>query len=275
MGLDQLAAFKDLRYGISVLYGPMVRGNLLFGGVGDRNALLRSSCFFVIPLQLQAAAFGSCQRVVSIQLYTCLHRLQHPLVSQAVHPLTGARSGDSSWDSCPWAILQLEEEDGQWAPSLGTLEDRGCARLSCWGKTPSSPCGECPNVASQEQTLSNHKVPIFSCWHSSTLKVQICFGSTEGLASFEWEVEQEMLSCPSRTWISSLLRVTQRVYKGQSCTEIQGVDMSIYAVDRKLLLIPDLPFTPQWAVSCLSHLEDVLRGTWSTALPYQAWIWDR
>lgn len=59
MGLDQLTAFKDLRYGICVLYGPVVRGTLLFGGVGDRNALLRSSCFFVIPMscrQLRLAA---------------------------------------------------------------------------------------------------------------------------------------------------------------------------------------------------------------------------
>ena len=101
MGSDQLTAFKDLRYGISVPYDPVVRGNLLCGGMGDRNALLRSSSFFVIPHQLQAAAFASCRRVVSLQPHTmrteaCLNRLQHPSVSQAVHPTMGARSGDFS-----------------------------------------------------------------------------------------------------------------------------------------------------------------------------------
>lgn len=38
-------------------------------------------------------------------------------MSQAVPPVAGARSGDSSWGSCPWAILRLQEEDGQSAPS--------------------------------------------------------------------------------------------------------------------------------------------------------------
>lgn len=70
MGLDQFTAFKDLHYRISVLYDPVVRGDLLFGGMGDRNALLRSSWFFVISHQLQAAAFARCQRVVSRQPYT-------------------------------------------------------------------------------------------------------------------------------------------------------------------------------------------------------------
>lgn len=101
MGLDQLTAFKDLRYGISVLYNPVVRGNLLFGGMGNRNTLPRSGWFFIFPHQLQAAAFASCQRVVSLQPHTkrteaCLNRLQHPSVSQAVHPTMGARSGDFS-----------------------------------------------------------------------------------------------------------------------------------------------------------------------------------
>lgn len=49
MGLDQLTAFKDLCYRISLLHDPMVGGNLLLGGVDDRNALLRSIWFFVIP----------------------------------------------------------------------------------------------------------------------------------------------------------------------------------------------------------------------------------
>lgn len=40
MGLDQLTAFRDLRYRTSVLCDPVVRGNLLFGGTGGRNALL-------------------------------------------------------------------------------------------------------------------------------------------------------------------------------------------------------------------------------------------
>lgn len=61
MGSDQLTAFKDPCYGISVHYSPMVRGSLLFGGMGDRNALLRSSWFFAVPHRLQAAAFSSCQ----------------------------------------------------------------------------------------------------------------------------------------------------------------------------------------------------------------------
>lgn len=58
-------------------------------------------------------------------------------MSQAVHSTVGARYRDFSWISCPWAILQLEEEDGRPASSLCKLEDRCCAWLSCWGKTPS------------------------------------------------------------------------------------------------------------------------------------------
>lgn len=45
---DQLRAFKDLRYEISV-HNHMVRGNPLFGGVGDRTALLSGGWFLVIP----------------------------------------------------------------------------------------------------------------------------------------------------------------------------------------------------------------------------------
>lgn len=59
MRSDQLTALKDLCYGISVLYDPVVRGNQLFGGMGDRNALRRSSCFFIIPNELQAAVFAA------------------------------------------------------------------------------------------------------------------------------------------------------------------------------------------------------------------------
>ena len=101
MGSDQLTAFKGLHYEVSVLQDPVVRGNLLFRGMGDRNALLRSGWFFVISHELQAAALASCQRAVFPQAHTkrteaCLNQLQHPLVTQAVHPTMGARSGDFS-----------------------------------------------------------------------------------------------------------------------------------------------------------------------------------
>lgn len=45
-------------------------------------------------------------------------------------------------------------------------------------------CGECPNVVLQQQTLSSHKVHSFSCWPGSAVKVQMSFGSIEGLLSF-------------------------------------------------------------------------------------------
>ena len=91
MGSDQLTAFKALRYGISVPYDPMVRGGLLFRGMGGRNALLRSVWFFVLPHQLQAAAFASCQRLISPQP----HAKQPEAAASFGEP--GCASDDGNW----------------------------------------------------------------------------------------------------------------------------------------------------------------------------------
>lgn len=141
MRSDQLTALKDPCYGISVLYDPVVRGNLLFGGMGDRNALLRSGRFFVTP----PSAAGSCfcqlpESHFSPATHQAKPGMPEPAAASFGEPGRASDSGSQVWGlqlrRLPMSRPPAGREDGQPASSLCTL-DRCCARLSCRGRTPS------------------------------------------------------------------------------------------------------------------------------------------
>lgn len=202
----------------------------------------------------------------------CLSWLQHLLVSQA-----GSHNGSNletlSWRRLPTSCPPAGR--GGLAVCTIPLHSRGqmlfMAVLS--GKESHHSFGECPNAASQCQTLWNHKVLIFPCCHGSIVKAQFSLEVQKGFLALSEKSEKKF--CPVQGGLGFPISLAERGYKGQFCAEIQRVGVSLFAVNCKLLLTPDLLFTPPWAVTWLSQLEDVLRGTWSLALPYQAWIWDR
>lgn len=57
-----------------------------------------------------------------------------------------------------------------------------------------SPRGECPNVVSQRQTVSSHRVPVSSCWRGSIVRVQKFLEVRKGFLTFQEKSDKKC--CP-------------------------------------------------------------------------------
>lgn len=202
---------------------------------------------------------------------TRLSWLQPLLVSQAVCPTAGAIWRLSAKTAAHELSSSWKRRIGSWHHSFA-LQRTDAVHGSFVRERVPSFIWRVPKCSFSAADPPNHKVPLFACWHGSLVKVQLSLQAEEGFLVLS-EKSDEILSCPRWAWVSNLPHVAERCYKGQVCAEIQGVCASLFAVNFKLLLTPEL--TLPWAVTCLSQLVDALRGTWSLTLPYQAWIWDR